>query len=235
MRVPPVLSSARYDPGMTELDLLVQAITEDLDDPSDWGAPVEFRDSLALCALNSAYSLRGSSAAATNVLARYRAFRPTADTDSGPDLLKAMDSAGGPADFARDILRNESKLPGTNRLRPEGIYEGLSRIAALDTSVTSAEHLRAAAVAGNTSAQAAWLSVKGFGALAWSYLIMNAGVSTETKPDVMVQRYLARVLGDDSKLNPARTRQLLQLAAAKLTVEPRDLDRAIWLHESPSK
>lgn len=102
---------------MTELDLLVQAIAEDLDDPSDWGAPVEFRDSLALCALNSAYSLRGSSAAATNVLARYRAFRPTADTDSGPDLLKAMDSAGCPADFARDILRNESKLPGTNRLR----------------------------------------------------------------------------------------------------------------------
>jgi hypothetical protein len=96
---------------MTELDLLVQAITEDLDDPSDWGAPVEFRDSLALCALNSAYSLRGSS----------------------------------------------------------------------------------------------------------------------------VQRYLARVLGDDNKLNPARTRQLLQLAAAKLTVEPRDLDRAKWLHESPSK
>jgi hypothetical protein len=55
---------------MTELDILVQAITVDLGDPSDWGAPVEFRDSLALCALNSAYSLRGSSAAATNVLAR---------------------------------------------------------------------------------------------------------------------------------------------------------------------
>jgi hypothetical protein len=220
---------------MTELDLLLKAVAEDLGDPSSWSAPVEFRDSLALCALNSAYSLRGSSAAATNVLARYRAFRPKADTDSGADLIQAMDSVGGPAGFARDVLRNESKLPGTNRLRPEGIYEGLSRLAALETAVTSAEQLRIAATNGGTSAKAAWLSVKGFGSLAWSYLIMNAGVGTETKPDVMVQRYLARVLGDENRFIPARTRQLLQLAAATLNVEPRDLDRAIWLHESPSK
>jgi hypothetical protein len=220
---------------MTELELLVKAIAEDLGDPSDWSAPVEFRDSLALCALNSAYSLRANSAAATKVLARYRSFRPTADTDGGLDLMKAMDSAGGPADFARNILCNESKLPGTNRLRPEGIYEGLSRLATLDTAVTSTEHLRTAATNGSNSAKAAWISVKGFGPLAWSYLIMNAGVSTETKPDVMVQRYLVRVLGDQDGLTPARTRQLLQLAATKLSVEPRDLDRAIWLHESPSK
>lgn len=45
---------------MTELKLLVKAIIEDLGDPSDWRPPVEFRDSLALCALNSAYSLRGA-------------------------------------------------------------------------------------------------------------------------------------------------------------------------------
>jgi hypothetical protein len=220
---------------MTELGVFLEAIAEELDDPNGWGAPVEFRYSLALCALNSAYSLRGTSAAATNVLAKYRSFRSTADTDSGADLLKAMDSVGGPSDFARDILRNESKLPGTNRVRPEGIYEGLSRLAALKTPVNNTEHLRTAVAAGDTSVKAAWLSVKGFGALAWSYLIMNAGVGTETKPDVMVQRYLSRVLGYGNKLTPARTRDLLQLAAAELNVEPRDLDRAIWLHESPSK
>lgn len=220
---------------MTELDRLVKAIAQDLGDPSGWSAPVEFRDSLALCALNSAYSLRGSSAAAKRMLARYRTIRPTADADSALDLMKAMDTAGGPADFARDVLRNESKLPGTSRLRTEGIYEGLSRLAALDAPVTSTEQLRTAATSGNTSAKKAWLSVKGFGPLAWSYLIMNAGITTETKPDVMVQRYLARVLGNGNELTPLRTRQLLQLAAAELKVEPRDLDRAVWRHESPSK
>lgn len=219
---------------MTDLDLLMKAIAEDLGDPSGWSAPVEFGDSLALCALNSAYSLNGTSAAAKNVIARYRAFRPTADTDSGPDLMAAMDSAGGPANFAVTVLRNERPLPRTNRLRPEGIYEGLSKLATLDTAVTTTKHLRAAVADGHTAAEEAWLSVKGFGPLAWSYLIMNAGVATETKPDVMVQRYLARVLNEDNKLGTARTRQLLQLAATKLAVEPRALDRAIWLHESPS-
>lgn len=219
---------------MTHLQLLLTAIAQDLGDPATWTAPVEFPDSLALCALNSAYSLRATSASAKNVLARYRAVRPAADSDSGPDLLQAMDDEGGPAKFAREILCNDSKLPGTMRLRTEGIYEGLTRLAALEGTVTTAQDLRAAAANGNTSAEKAWCSVVGLGPLSWSYLLMNAGVGTETKPDVMVQRYLVRALGEDQKLTPARTRQLLQLAAAELAVEPRDLDRAIWLHESPS-
>lgn len=220
---------------MAKLDLLLKSIEEDLGDPSVWIAPVEFRDSLALCALNSAYSLRATSAAATKVLARYRGARPTADTDSGVDLMKAMDGAGGPAEFARVILRNESKLPGTNRLRPEGIYEGLARLAALNPPISTTEHLRATATDRRAPARTEWLSVKGFGPLAWSYMIMNAGVSTETKPDVMVQRYLARALGEDRRPTPAETRQLLHLAAMELAVEPRDLDRAIWRYESPAK
>lgn len=219
---------------MTDLQIFLKAIGKDLGDPANWSAPVEFPDSLALCALNSAYSLRATSTSVQRVLARYRAVSPTADTDGGPDLISAMDDAGGPRDFALEILDNESKLPGTKRLRTEGIYEGLTRLAALDTSVTSAEHLRTAGGEGNTFAEKAWLSVVGFGSLSWSYLLMNAGVGTETKPDVMLQRYLARALGEERRLAPARARQLVELAAAELGVEPRDLDRAIWLHESPS-
>lgn len=39
----------------------------------------------------------------------------------------------------------------------------------------------------------------------------------------------------DLTLAPARARLLLELAAAGLGIEPRALDRAIWLHESPSE
>lgn len=219
---------------MTDLQRVLTAIAEDLGDPVSWGAPVEFRDSLALCALNSAYSLRATSAAGANVLTRYRAARPTADTDSGPDLVSAMDEADGPEGFARDVLRNDSKLPGTTRLRTEGLYEALTRLASLDTPVTTSAHLRATVVHGNDTAEKAWLSVKGFGPLSWSYLLMNAGVRTETKPDVMVHRYLARALGTGHTVTPTGARQLLERAAAALAVEPRALDRAIWLHESPS-
>lgn len=217
---------------MTKLQTLLSAITADLGDSSDWGTPVEFRDSLALCALNSAYSLQATSTSGKRVLARYRALRPSADTDSGPDLIKVMDSAGGAEDFARDVLVNNSKLPGTNRLRTLGIYEGLTRLAASDVRVTTTAQLRASV--GTPAARRAWQSVVGFGPLAWSYLLMNAGVGSETKPDVMVRRYLGRALGEDHRLSPERTRRLLEDAAASLDVEPRSLDRAIWLHESPS-
>lgn len=217
---------------MTETQTLLKAIGADLGDPSSWGAPVEFRDSLALCAINSAYSLRATSVSVARLLARYRALRPSADTDSGPDLLKAMDDAGGPEDFARDVLCNDSPLPGTKRLRTVGLYEGLTRLAAPEIAVTTAAQLRDAA--GDPTTRKAWQSVSGLGPMSWSYLLMNAGVDSEIKPDVMVQRYLARVL-EDHKIGPGRARLLLVDAAARLDVKPRALDRAIWLHESPSK
>lgn len=94
-------------------------LLRDLGDPATWHPPIEFRDSLALCALNSAYSTRGSSSAARRVLDRYRALRPTAAIDSSVDLLAAMDAYGGPARFATGVLANHSKLPGTSRLRTE--------------------------------------------------------------------------------------------------------------------
>lgn len=217
---------------MTELQLLLRAVNADLGDPAGWGAPVEFRDSLALCALNAAYSLRSKSATVMRVLDRYRELRPSAASDSGPDLLEAMDAAGGPEDFARDVLRNVSVLPGTRRLRTDGIYEGLTRLASPGVAITKAAQLRAGVV--DPAAKKAWLSVSGLGPMSWSYLLMNAGVDSEVKPDVMVRRYLTRVLTEDSSVRPVRARRLLVEAAAQLAVTPRALDRAIWSYESPS-
>ncbi len=219
---------------MTNLQELLTAIATDLGDPAHWAAPVEFWDSLALCSLNSAYSLQATSTSVKRVLARYRAVRPSADTDSGPDLIQAMNDAGGPEVFAHDVLRNRTELPGTSRLRTVGIHEALIRLADRDVGVTTAAELRAVVDDGNNAAEKAWCSVLGLGAQSWSYLLMNAGVVTEVKPDVKVQRYLTRVLEPDHHLSPLQIRQLVVLAAASLEVEPRALDRAIWLHESPT-
>lgn len=184
---------------MTELQSLLKAIDDDLGDPADWQAPVEFPDSLALCALNSTYSLRAGSASVTNVLTLYRAMRPTADTDSGPDLLRVMDEAGGPEVFAHGVLRNGSKLPGTTRLRTIGIHEGLTKLAAPGIGVTTAAQLRE--VTGEAKVRKAWKSVHGFGCQAWSFLLMNAGVETEMKPDVMLHGYVGRAIGNDGQVS----------------------------------
>lgn len=209
---------------MTDVQELLESVRTGLGDPTTWASPVEFPNSLALCALNSAYSLRAHSTSGENVIARYRAHRPSADSDTGPDLIEAMDDASGPEAFARDVLNNNSKLPGTNRVRTVGIHEALTRLKAVDVTTTSQLRTKAE----ETTVKRAWLSVSGLGKLSWSYLLMNAGVENRTKPDVIVQRYLTEVLGD--RIEASRAQELLVAVAGELNVTPRRLDRAIWLH-----
>lgn len=213
------------------LRALLHRVDEDLGKSEEWAPPIEFPGSLALCALNAAYTLRGNSTAASNVLARYRDLRESADTDSGPDLVRAMDDVGGPEVFATDVLQNKSKLPGTSRFRTVSIHEALRRLASLEEPVTTTVHLRDRA--DDPVIRIAWTSAKGLGPLSWSYLLMNAGVEAETKPDVMIQRYLARAVGHNQPLSVTASRRLLKMAAEELGVTPRRLDRAIWFHESP--
>ncbi|MGP9695884.1 hypothetical protein ACT3TZ_14880, partial [Brachybacterium sp. AOP25-B2-12] len=167
------------------LDQVRAAIHRDLGDPSTWGSPVEMRDSLALCALNSAYSLQTKSASVRKVLRRYREHRIAAGADprkdSGTDLLAAMDSAGGPRPFSLEVLESKKVFPKTNRLRSEAVYDALSRLA--DLGITTTGQLLAATK--DSAAEKAWRSVKGLGSQSWAYLLMNAGDATQTKPDTM--------------------------------------------------
>lgn len=214
------------------LQRVLDAVRTDLGDPSTWGAPVEMRDSLALAALNSAHTLRAGTPSVIAVMRRYRAHRVAAgadpEKDSGPDLLAVIDAAGGPAAFSETVTDNRSKLPRTTRLRAEGIYEGLRNLEAV--GVTTAEQLRERSE--DPVVRRAWTSVKGLGPQAWDYLRMNAGVDDVSKPDEMVRRFLTKAVG--TPVTPPRARELVSAAAAELGVTVRALDRAIWLHESPS-
>ena len=215
------------------LDKVLAAIRNDLGDPGTWGAPVEMKDSLALCALNSAFSLQNTSAAVRNVLRRYREHRVNAgadpSTDSGPDLIEAMNAAGGAREFSTDVLETRAAFPKTGRMRSEAIYDALSALA--DLGVTTTQNLRDAA--DQSDAERAWCSVKGLGKQSWAYLLMNAGEASRTKPDTMVRRFLARATG--KPVDAVEATRLVTEAAAALDVEVRNLDRAIWLHESPDR
>lgn len=216
-----------------EVALLVTAVREELGNPEDWAPPVEFRNSLALCALNSVYSLNGHSTAGKNVLRRYRQWRRDHDvipeTDSGPELLALMEEAGGPRAFALDVLDARRPLSRSSRLRTEGIYDGLTALQGL--SILTAEDLRETHPEQREVVRRAWIAVPGLGKLSWRYLLMNAGVEDEAKIDVMLNRYIARVLGSPARSH-AHARDLLTAVAEQLGVKLRSLDRAIWLHES---
>ena len=215
------------------LSKVLAAIRNDLGDPGTWGAPVEMKDSLALCALNSAFSLQNTSAAVRNVLRRYREHRVNAgadpSTDSGPDLIEAMYAAGGAREFSTGVLETRAAFPMTGRMRSEAIYDALSALA--DLGVTTTQNLRDAA--DQSDAERAWCSVKGLGKQSWAYLLMNAGEASRTKPDTMVRRFLARATG--KPVDAVEATRMVTGAAAALDVEVRNLDRAIWLHESPDR
>lgn len=216
-----------------DLEKVLDAVQAELGDPSTWGAPVEMRGSLALCALNSAYSLLSNSASVRNVLRHYRRHRAQAgadpETDSGPDLLEAMDVAGGPRPFSIEVLATRAAFPKTGRLRAEGVYDAITNLAALD--ITTAELLLAHA--DDEEVERAWRSVKGLGAQSWAYLLMNAGNEDRTKSDTMLRRFLERATG--VPVSPGEAERLATAAAGILGVKVRALDRAIWLYESPDR
>lgn len=217
-----------------QLQRVLDAVRAELGDPSIWGAPVEMRDSLALCALNSVHTLQAGTPSVRRVLQRYRDHRAAAgadpEKDSGPDLRAVIDAARGPAGFSDDVTRNHSRLPGTKRLRADGIYEALGNLEEL--SITTGEQLREHAE--DDEARRAWTSVTGLGPLSWQHLLMNAGVGSLRKPDVMIRGFLKRVLG--RQVSVSRATQLLTAAAAELDVEVRALDRARsgWTSRRPA-
>lgn len=229
------LRNEGVDVSETEVALLVRAVREELGDPERWRAPVQFPNSLALCALNSVYSLNGRSRAGANVVGRYQQWRrdngANPETDSGPDLLALMDAAGGPRAFALEVLDARRPLARSPRLRTEGIHDGLRALQAL--SILTAEGLRRTHDENREAVRRAWMAVPGLGKRSWFYLLMNAGVEDEAKIDVMLSRYIARALGAPARSH-AHARELMKAVAEELGVKLRSLDRAIWLHESGS-
>jgi hypothetical protein len=84
---------------MTDAELIVEAVNRELGPTSDWKRPRGYPDSLALCVIDSVFSPRTRYSAVENVVATYREARVAqgglADSDGTPELLTAIEAAGG--------------------------------------------------------------------------------------------------------------------------------------------
>lgn len=214
------------------LNLEVQDV---LEDPKTWPHPVEFPNSLALAALNSVYSLRGSSAAGRNVMQHYKKHRQEAgadpDYDDGTDLLDTITQAGGPEKFAKDVVRNSTKLGNTGRLKPEGLYEGVSTLVECD--INTAHDLSQASLEQRDVLARKWQKTKGLGPASWDYLMMNVGID-DIKVDRMIRRFFERAVGNPSRRpSSQRIKAAFSEVAEQLGTTLRLLDHAIWNYESP--
>lgn len=204
-----------------------------LGEPSTWPTPVEFPDSLALCAINSVLSLNNTSAAGRNVLRRYRDRRRAAgfdpEKDNGTDLLLEIAAAGGPREFA-EIIDNRSHLGNTGRLKTEGIQEGVQRL--VDLGVNTAHDLRQASPERLKEASKEWQKTKGLGPESWRFLTMNAGVE-DFKVDRMLRRFYERATSSTpDEASADHIREVYAQAARQMRVPKRHLDHAVWGYES---
>ncbi len=234
------------DENATSRDVaLLVAATGKLGSQENWSWPGGYPNSLALCAIDSVYSLRARYAGVTNVVARYREHRKNHGSDSkhdgGPELLAAIVSVGGPERAASDLFDNHTKAPGTNVLKSVALAEAVSNLAELKLHTTAdlRGRLQEPAKAGRaleqasedyTAAYRAWTRVRGLGPASWHYLLMLAGIDG-VKADTMVTRFVANAIGE-RKVSPKRASRAVRQAAEELCVRVVELDHTIWRYQS---
>jgi hypothetical protein len=77
--------------------------------------------------------------------------------------------------------------------------------------------------------KSAYVNVPGLGPVTWYYFTMLIG-ARDVKPDTWLKRFVGLVLETPERDSDEYVRRLVNAAAAKLGVDPRVLDHAIWLY-----
>jgi hypothetical protein len=171
---------------------VVQRCREVLGDPSTWTAPPGYSDSLALCAIDSIWSIGVHYTNVRGLIARYRASVENADGHDLTDLLEAIESAGG-----IDAWRSQI---GTRHLTSSrgGIFKSdavaQTAHALVGVGINSTFDLRTAAEGKLCAAEQAWRAVRGQrSGISWHYLLLLSGVE-DVKPDRMICAFLKRAI-----------------------------------------
>ncbi|GMA37550.1 hypothetical protein [Demequina litorisediminis] len=184
-----------------------------------------YPDSLALCAVDSVYSLAARYSGVINAVSRYGAVRAgsgaDATKDSLLDLVEAIDRVGGPTAAAERLFKNRQITPGTKRRKAEARYGAATRLSGPEVGIATASDLVACACdpARLERVRRAWMAEPGLGYASWRYLLMLAGVPG-VKIDRMITRYVARAFG--RTLSKVELEAAFAGAAASLGVGIRD-------------
>jgi hypothetical protein len=222
-------------------DLDVTAEAEKLNEklpPEPWAPwPGGWPNQIELAVLDAVFSIRaryGKAATETKgatgvrrVLDNWRCHRHESDLD---DLQALADFRNKPDELAR-MLDSQSKTAG--RLKAGVAAEVAHRFITGDGI-----HVRHAAQFPDVGEQQdelhkRWVTTPGLGPVTWSYLCMLLG-HPDVKADVMITRYLQRVLELDRPPSSKEARSIVKQAAEGLddpNVSATDLDHAIWSFE----
>lgn len=211
----------------------LQALVERCEQFRDVKAPGGYRDSLALCIVDSVQSTGVTYSSVVNVVDAYRAYRRAQDGDPNadgvPELLATFTELDGPDGWAEEIgNRNRTSTRG-GVLKSEAIRDAATVLAADGIETTTALHTAAADEARLEQMRKAWCAVKGQrSGITWHYMQMLAGIEG-VKPDRMICRFVADALEQSRRsVTTGFALEILTVAAKEMRISPTDLDHAVW-------
>jgi hypothetical protein len=197
-----------------------------------WVAPAGYPDGLALCVLDSVWSIGVQYGGVVAVLRRYRSLRTAggadADRDGLTELAAVIDRAGGPDVFAVEVANRQRTSTRGGILKAEAVLRCARGLIGLDVASTAG--LLGCDADRLIAAQRAWCAVPGQrSGISWRYLRLLAG-APDVKPDRMIIRFVQAAIG---RVPPAgEAAALVTAAAASLDADVRGLDHRMWKHQS---
>jgi hypothetical protein len=244
-----------------ELKQLVDACERDLGEPALWVAPDGYPSSLALCVIDSVFSIGVNYSGVVNVVSRYRSHRiaqsGNADADGGLELMDTFEHLGGPDAWGEKIGNKQRTSTRSGILKADAVLQEAHALAKHDVWTVRDLHdarrdLRLPDI------KADWSAIRGQrSGISWSYFLMLARVLPEergssdpasavsapnsdsddgaagVKPDRMIKRYVANATGGtEAGLSDRKAATLVRAAARAKGYGVVALDHAIWRFQS---
>jgi len=202
-----------------------------------------FYASLPLCVIDAVFSIGVTYSSTRNTVVRFAerqgwVLGPVEDRSHGEktvgDFL-ACYAGLSPDEAANQLFGNRQRTSSRSGiLKAEAVQH--FAIALQETGIEDFVDLTEGRL---TAAEATIRQIPGQkSGISFDYFRMLAGDDNLIKPDRMVQRFVARAIGEaPEKVGPDRARGLLQGAVAELNTRgtawsPRALDHEVWAHQS---
>ena len=220
------------------LRAILAAVETLLPSPDRWETPGIY-DSVGLALIGAVWSIGVRYQSVDNVIARYRAERLAGghdpETDRPADVRRFIEACGGADAFAQRIGNRQRTSTTSGILKAEAVLREARMLE--DEGVERTADLTAAGQERLDHLQGRWSAVPGQGSgVSWRAFSMLVGLP-EVKPDRMIRRFAAAALGRprETAVGVDEARDLVMAAAARLGVSPRELDYAIWAHQSGAR
>ena len=211
----------------------IDRILRVLGDASEWESPNGYRSSLALCVMDSIWSLGIRYQTVEKVLDRYLKARGHTGLEAsqgcldGPRALlgwvEALDTGGGSGEAFAGAVQNWNRTSSVNGiLKAEAVLQACSLLNSMGIDSTGD------LLAQSDLVEPRWRTeIKGQASgISWKYVLMLAGQSG-VKPDRMIHRFMQR-MRVDAGMSPEDFVQAIVNGIGREDIDATAVDHRIW-------